>query len=1078
MQRDSMVTAAFVLCGLLAAAPHAGVWAGEEAVDKDGRYGAELLANGDFEAVDAGAFASWESTPGPEAVGASAAPAVIGGRSSAKMAAEGGSLLQDVAPDGISNFSMELDFAVLDTAEPGVRSLSIVTYAAEGVSPSGSSIVDSIRIYTTAPNKHEIQVYGPGGFRNCGLFATATPDIGGDLRFDDGETPIVNHLKIAGTGYGTVSQTLEITLSCGETEGSCTHSLCFVKANAALKQVRLYSAASAADYLVDNLSFKSTPPPPPKRDMAEKALALMGGAEEIVFVERGLCAAYQWYATFGEYADEEKYIHAPDGSRLCKLNLRTGQLTVLLDDPDGGFRDPRVHYDGSRILFAYRKGGTHHYHLCEIGSDGSGFRQLTSGDCDDMDPAYLPDGGIVFASSRCNQFIACNRVPTAVLYRMDGDGGNIQRLSANAISEDRPAVLPDGRIVYTRWDYTDRDPEKFRDLWVTNPDGSGQMVLFGGVGRPYPDFWAKCDALPIPGAEGRVVSVFSPGFGHRENAGNVMVVAFEKGPGDWASARQVSPDLPNLEWTIGSGRGQVGFRDPYPLSEDCFLVAHDRSLLVLDGNGNTEAFYQADKMVHDPRAIRPRPREPVIPARIDLRQTTGQLVLTDVYRGRNMAGVAPGTIKKLLVLEDLPKPGSKHGLAGFHGGYLTLRRVLGTVPVEADGSASFEAPALRAVYFVALDAQGVAVKRMQNFTMVMPGETQGCVGCHERRTGTPGSRNDGRGLLALARPPSKIEPYAGIPDVLDYVRDIQPVWDRHCAACHGVDKPSGRVVLTGDNNEWFTQSYSALLARDQVSQCCSWGEDGDHPPYGFGTGASPLLRKIDGSHHDVELTAKERDTVRLWIETGAVFTGTYGLFNHAENAVATPLIVSKPVLGEPVGPIVERRCLSCHGSVASLGRRGKLQRDDQWTDGKPPHWLNYPLYDWNLYNLSHPEKSKILLASLSGEAGGYAWCKADGGQPAPAFLDTSDPDYQAILKAIEAAQLRQQNFGRPDLPGFRPGDYYIRWMKRFGILPENFDPAKDPIDPYETDRAYWRSLWHSPATEPAERLQCYKLTHK
>ena len=207
--------------------------------------------------------------------------------------------------------------------------------------------------------------------------------------------------------------------------------------------------------------------------LVDKALQAMGGAEEIVFVIRDLSSAYQWYATFGEYADEEKHIYPTGGSRMCKLNLRTRRLTVLMEDALGGFRDPRVHYDGGKILFSYRKGSTHHYHLCEVNVDGSGFRQLTFGDCDDIDPEYLPDGGIVFASSRCNRFVACNRVPAAIIYRMDADGGNIRRLSANTISEDRPAVLPDGRIIYTRWDYTDRDPEKFRDLWVHEPRWNG-----------------------------------------------------------------------------------------------------------------------------------------------------------------------------------------------------------------------------------------------------------------------------------------------------------------------------------------------------------------------------------------------------------------------------------------------------------------------------------------------------------------------------------------------------------------------------------------------------------------------------
>ena len=172
--------------------------------------------------------------------------------------------------------------------------------------------------------------------------------------------------------------------------------------------------------------------------LVEKALQAMGGAEEIVFAVRELCSATQCYATFGVYSNEPKFVHAPDGSRLCKLNLRTRQVTVLLDDPKGGVRDPRVHYDGGKILFSYRKGGTHHYHLCEINTDGSGFRQLTFGDWDDVDPAYLPDGGIIFASSRGSRFVPCNRVQVAILYRMDADGGNMQCLSASTSARRPP----------------------------------------------------------------------------------------------------------------------------------------------------------------------------------------------------------------------------------------------------------------------------------------------------------------------------------------------------------------------------------------------------------------------------------------------------------------------------------------------------------------------------------------------------------------------------------------------------------------------------------------------------------------
>ena len=800
-----------------------------------------------------------------------------------------------------------------------------------------------------------------------------------------------------------------------------------------------------------------------KPELLKQALQAMGGAEEIVFAVRGLYAAAQPNANYGRWSDAEKYAHSPDGSRLCKINLRTGKVSVLLDDPKGGIRDPRVHYDGNKILFAYRKGGTHHYHLCEINTDGSGLRQLTFGEYDDTDPAYLPDGGIVFVSTRSNRFVPCQQFQAGILYRMDADGGNMLCLSANNVIDDRPAVLPDGRIIYTRWEYVDRGAQQFRDLWAMNPDGTAQILFFGPV-RPHPKYFAKCDALPIPGTD-KIVSVFSPALGHQENAGKVMVVDLKSGPEDWSAARQISPEA-QLVWTTGNRYGRQGYRDPYPLCEDCFLVAQDKSLYILDENGNTNEFYHADKMVHDPRVIRPRPREPVIPYRIDLGKTSGQLVLADVYRGRNMKGVKPGDIKKLLVLEDLPKPASyrNNGLNPWVGyRTLTLRRILGTVPVEADGSASFEAPALRGIYFVALDEKGLAVKRMQSYTMLMPGETQGCVGCHEPRTQTIMPKTGYSALMALKRPPSLIEPVSGIPEVIDYHRDVQPIWDRNCVSCHSADNPSGHVILTGDNSEWHTQSYEMLFAHGQISAAM---DGGNHAPWKFGSAASPLMRLIDNSHKDVKLTEHERDIVRLWIESSAPFSGTYALnFNPQTNAVTNEMekvyYTQYPLLlgiGKPIGPILENRCISCHGTPKRIGTR-ELSVWGKQTKGYH-----------NQFNLSHPEKSLILLAPLAKEAGGYGWCKpgkekAEDGKTKAVFQNTHDPDYQAILNAIQATKARQEKSGRIDTPRFPPSEHYIYWMKHYGILPESFDPAKDSFDPYETDKAYWRLLWHHPPTD-------------
>ncbi|MDA3926020.1 MAG: hypothetical protein PF904_15085 [Kiritimatiellae bacterium] len=797
-----------------------------------------------------------------------------------------------------------------------------------------------------------------------------------------------------------------------------------------------------------------------KTNLVSRILTGDYGSEWVLFNERKLCEAPQMYATFGEYADEEKFIYPEPGARLCKINLKTKEVKVLLEDPDGIIRDSRLHYSGKKAIFGYRKGGARNYHLYEINIDGTGLKQLTNEKWDDFDPVYLPDGGIIFASGRCNRFIPCNRIPTANLYRMNGDGSGIHSISANVLLEDRPAVLPDGRIAYTRWDYLDKAPESFRDLWAMNPDGTDQALLFGGKWVPYPNFYAQCDAMPIPGSRGKIVSIFSPAFGQRENAGNVKIIDMKAGPNNLDSARQINKTLPDLKWTIGSGYGRTGYRDPYPLSEELFFVAKDKSLFIMDGKGETQGFYTADIMVHDPVLIRSRPREPVIPSQVDWSKDTGNLLLANIYHGRNMKGVKQGSIKKILILEDLPKPGSKHGWPGEHGSYITVRRVLGEVPVESDGSAFFEVPALRAIYFVALDESGRSVKRMQNFTMVMPGEVQGCIGCHESRISNSTPAGFRKTLLAAGRAPSKIVPVKGSPGVYDYPRDIQPIWNKHCTECHNSDEPKGHVNLSGDLNEWRSQSYYALHAYGQLSRPGSWGQKGDYPPYGFGTGASKIFDKLSGEHHDIKVSQAEYDKIRLWIETSAIYSGTYAVFNQSDCAVGQPLTVSRYNLGKPVAEIVKRRCVSCHKSEKNIGKRRWEQEDDKWTDSKPPEWLNNPLYCFNLYNLSCPEKSMILKAPMVKSSGGYGWCKGADGKSIGVFKDSNDPDYQTLLKAISAAKVRMEVHSRPGLPNYKPGEYYVRWIRRFGALPADFDLTKDPIDVYKCDQRYWETFWY------------------
>ncbi|MBN2295943.1 MAG: PD40 domain-containing protein, partial [Pirellulales bacterium] len=385
----------------------------------------------------------------------------------------------------------------------------------------------------------------------------------------------------------------------------------------------------------------------------EKAVGNDGSVfDEIVYAVRR-SGSDHWYANFGFYACptheypsqrvEGKVCVPPiykEGGRLCRTNLRTGKTDVLIDDPKGTVRDPKVHYDGKTIVFSYRKGGRPYFNLYEIQADGTGLKQLTDGRFNDIEPTYLPDGGIMFCSDRCRRFVNCWRTPVAVLYRCDGDGRNIRMISSNIEHDNTPWVLPDGRVMYMRWEYVDRSQGAFHHLWTTNPDGTSQMVYYGNQRPGY----VMIDAKPLPGSN-KVVAIFSPGHGRPEHCGYVTIVDPNLGPDDPAGTSRICSD--------------VGLRDPYPLSQSSFLVAKGAVIYLLSKDGTLTPLCRLDKpgfALHEPRPLLPRPRERVISPRTDLRQKTGTLVLADIYHGRSMKGVQQGEVEKLLVLEQLPKP--------------------------------------------------------------------------------------------------------------------------------------------------------------------------------------------------------------------------------------------------------------------------------------------------------------------------------------------------------------------------------------------------------------------------------------
>jgi hypothetical protein len=804
-------------------------------------------------------------------------------------------------------------------------------------------------------------------------------------------------------------------------------------------------------------------------------------AEEVIFAVRQPKGPH-WYENFGHAVTDVNRIAYGAGGRLCRLDPQTKAVTVLVNDPAGAVRDPQVHYDGRRILFSYRKGGSPFYQLHEINADGTGLRQITRDPFDDLEPSYLPDDGIVFCSSRCNRFVPCWYVQVATLYRCDADGKNIRPLSSNIEQDNTPWPLPDGRVLYTRWEYVDRSREHFHHLWAMNPDGTGQMTLFGNMhpGDVY------LDAKPVPGGA-EVIMVNSPNHGQAEHEGRIALVRLDLGA-----------DAPAAQTILNPGRD---FRDPYPLSPEAFLVAQQTRLLLMNRQGETRELYrltgalaEGGAWLHEPRPLRSRPREVVVPPRHDLGAATGQLVVSDIYQGRNMNGIGRGAIKKLLILENLPKPVNYGGSMDpiSYGGSYTLNRVLGTVPVEADGSVNATVPPLRSLQLVALDEHDLAVKRMLSFLTVMPGEVASCMGCHENRTVSPPAQP---ALAALRRAPSQITPIPDTPEIFDYPRDLQPIWDRHCLKCHDTDKYSGHALLTGDQGPIFTHSYFTLSARLQVAD----GRDlarGNYAPYTIGSSASPLMDKLNGAHHDVKLEPRELRLVKLWIDASATFPGTYAALgggmigSYAALQYGTrPRIdyLSWPGL-KSAKEVMDRRCASCHTGSRRLPSSPADDLDFklhhlEYGGGQPRFWdppwvkaygdgsLRPGSVEWMkqyadprlqfsrhiLYNLSRPEKSLQLLAPLTQSAGGYGFC-------GEVFASRDDPDYRRLLSGLEEAKAHLATITRFNLPHFRPEPEYVREMKRYGILPETCQ-ASDPIDVSDTDRRYWQSFWHQPAAK-------------
>jgi hypothetical protein len=302
--------------------------------------------------------------------------------------------------------------------------------------------------------------------------------------------------------------------------------------------------------------------------------------------------------------------------------------------------------------------------------------------------------------------------------------------------------------------------------------------------------------------------------------------------------------------------------------------------------------------------------------------------------------------------------------------------------------------------------------------------------------------------LALRREAHAPRPLADVPRIIDFPRDVQPILDRRCLGCHNRQKRAAGMNLSGDRSTWASHGYLHLLKATRGL--------GDNAltvaPYEAGAAQTRLNAVLSGEHHDGRLTAAEAETLRLWVNTGHQFAGTYAALDTG--SVAVPGISAIGYAHEPKVdfdiPVVRSRCDACHliGS-GNRTRRTFLKQEN--------------------INLTHPEWSRVVRAPLARAAGGLGACTTDDGKPV--FASVEDPGYRELLARVREVAAALESNPRFSMRGFRLGPDYVREMRRYGVLADDFDPNASPFDPYAIDQAYFELFYPDGGPEMRETAE-------
>ncbi|MDR0391411.1 MAG: hypothetical protein LBH59_05865, partial [Planctomycetaceae bacterium] len=622
-------------------------------------------------------------------------------------------------------------------------------------------------------------------------------------------------------------------------------------------------------------------------------------------------------------------------SSLRIWNPQDDSVIVLLEVPEGIVRDPCLSFDATKLLVSIRRDKQDDYHIYELqlkpfltGNQkplvvtpkselpATLISQLTylSG-VSDIDPLYLPTGEIIFSSTREPKYCMCNRHIMCNLYKMNSDGSNIRQIGKSTLFEGHAALTPDGRILYDRWEYVDRNFGDAQALWITTTDGFNHAIFWGNnTASP----GGIIDARMIPDSSSVFVATFTST--HDKPWGAIALVDRQKGIDGRQAVLQTWPasaiDLVDKgdQETFTEVKRYDTFKrvnpkleDPFPLSADWFLASgmtgqNEKTGIYLLGRDGTMQVVFEDKNYggcFDPTPLVPTLPPPINTQEANLSLSTGNFYVTNVYEGHGMNNVKKGSVKFLRVIESPEKKTwSPKGWANDHGEQapgmnwyeFINKRVLGTVPVEDDGSVNFTVPADTFLYFQLLDEHGRMIQTMRSGVIVRPNETNGCVGCHEDRLSSfPPLPNTPK---ALTKPPQQLNGWHGEPRLFSYVKEVQePVFDKYCVQCHDYGKVEGtkKPNLAGDLHTIFNTSYVELYKKNLI-KVVGAGPHVKLKPYTWGSTQSKIADVLLNGHSNPEVDVKRKelgvyidcranseavDRVLTWIDLNAPYYPVY-----------------------------------------------------------------------------------------------------------------------------------------------------------------------------------------------------------